>query len=35
LGYVLILAEKPAVAKNIADALNINLNKDGHLEAND
>jgi DNA topoisomerase-3 len=31
----LILAEKPSVAKNIADALNIKAKKDGYFEGND
>ncbi|MFD1848441.1 type IA DNA topoisomerase [Oceanobacillus bengalensis] len=31
----LVLAEKPSVAKNIADALNIKVKKDGYFEGND
>ncbi|GKX66821.1 DNA topoisomerase [Clostridium sp. TW13] len=31
----LIIAEKPSVAKNIADALNINSRKDGYFEGKD
>lgn len=31
----LILAEKPSVAKNIADALKIKIKKDGYFEGND
>lgn len=30
----LILTEKPSVAKNIADALNIKTKKDGYFEGN-
>lgn len=31
----LILAEKPSLAKNIANALNINTKKDGYFENNE
>jgi len=31
----LILAEKPSVAKNIADALHIKTKRDGYFEGND
>lgn len=34
MGTVLILAEKPSVAKNIADALQIKTKKDGYYEGN-
>lgn len=34
MGYTLILAEKPSVAKNIADALQIKTKKDGYYEGN-
>ena len=30
-----IISEKPSVAKNIADALNIKNRKDGYFEGND
>ncbi|RDW18006.1 type IA DNA topoisomerase [Oceanobacillus chungangensis] len=35
MGLALILAEKPSVAKNIADALKIKTKKDGYFEGND
>ena len=34
MGYVLILTEKPSVAKNIADALKIKSRNDGYFEGN-
>ena len=34
MGLRLILAEKPSVAKNIADALKIKSKKDGFFEGN-
>lgn len=34
MGVQLILAEKPSVAKNIADALKIKNKKDGYFEGN-
>ena len=34
MGHTLILAEKPSVAKNIADALQIKTKKDGYYEGN-
>ena len=30
-----IIAEKPSVAKNIADAYNIKIRKDGYFEGDD
>src|SRR5690625_4613026 len=35
MGCALILAEKPSVAKNIADALKIKTKKDGYFEGED
>ena len=35
MGKKVIIAEKPSVAKNIAEALNIKLRKDGYLECQD
>lgn len=35
MGTTLILAEKPSVAKNIADALRVKAKKDGYFEGND
>ncbi|ERI89478.1 DNA topoisomerase [Clostridiales bacterium oral taxon 876 str. F0540] len=35
MGKKVIIAEKPSVAKNIAEALNIKLRKDGYLEGQD